>query len=57
MLVRYEVDDSSKKWWCTSHKRYATYIRIHDNDTIIHCCDPTLGGIMLPCHAVEVVIA
>lgn len=31
--------------WCTVHKRKASHIDVHGNV----CCDPNLGGIMLPC--------
>ena len=38
------------KWWCHSHKREATHVRIkHGNRTM--CCEPGLGGILLPCFA------
>lgn len=55
--VSYEPDLSTDLWWCNSHSRRATYIRIREwrdgrRDTA-HECDPALGGILLPCHAVD----
>jgi len=35
-------------WWCTSHKREATYVDEHGK----HHCDPKLGGILLPCFVI-----
>lgn len=35
-------------WWCNSHGRPATHLK-KDGE---HCCDPQLGGILLPCFAV-----
>lgn len=38
---------SEEIWWCESHKREAT----HTNATTGNpCCDPKLGGILLPCN-------
>lgn len=37
------------KWWCRSHRRDAT----HTDGNGRPCCNPDLGGILLPCHAVE----
>ena len=36
-------------WWCNSHQRRATHVRERDQ---YHCCDPKLGGIMIPCECV-----
>lgn len=35
-------------WWCNSHHREATHIDQNGK----HCCDPSLGGILLPCFTV-----
>lgn len=35
-------------WWCNSHGREAT----HTNKRGERCCDPKLGGILLPCRAI-----
>ncbi len=35
-------------WWCNSHGRPATHINNHGD----HCCDPKLGGILIPCRAI-----
>ena len=35
-------------WWCNSHKRQATHTDAHGR----RCCDPALGGILLPCNVV-----
>lgn len=35
-------------WWCNSHGREAT----HKDRRGRKCCDPKLGGIMLPCEVV-----
>lgn len=35
-------------WWCNTHNREATHIDAHRK----RCCDPNLGGILLPCHVV-----
>jgi hypothetical protein len=44
-------------WWCNSHQREATYAYVqHGKDCelkLVHCCDPCLGGILLPCFCVE----
>lgn len=37
-------DPSGETWWCTVHKREATFIW-HGK----HVCDPNLGGILMPC--------
>ena len=44
------MKDSEEKsgWWCNSHCREAT----HTNKEGKKCCDPDLGGILLPCDAV-----
>jgi len=47
-------DITSELWWCNSHQRQATHIQYHKGyRTLLHCCDPKLGGIMLPCDAVN----
>jgi hypothetical protein len=37
-----------KEWWCTTHRRAATYT---DNKGR-RCCDPQLDGILIPCNVV-----
>lgn len=39
------IADAIEKIWCNSHNRIATHI---DKDGK-RCCDPSLGGILLPC--------
>lgn len=39
-------------YWCKSHKRVAT----HADKTGWKQCDPSLGGILLPCHVVLVCV-
>jgi len=38
----------SRKYWCNTHQREATHITINGK----LCCDPKLGGILLPCSVV-----
>lgn len=42
--------------WCNTHQRKATYIvRYKQRASIIEShCDPSLGGIMLPCRCVDI---
>jgi len=35
-------------WWCNSHQRQAT----HTDQQGRRCCEPALGGILLPCNVV-----
>ena len=37
--------DLGATYWCDTHKRKATHI----NSRVEACCDPKLGGIMMPC--------
>ena len=37
---------SAVAWWCTSHRREATHVDAKGHA----CCDPKLGGILLPCY-------
>jgi len=39
------MEQAKEIWWCASHKRPATHIDRRGK----HCCDPALGGILLPC--------
>lgn len=41
--------DPDGMWWCNAHKREATHVRNGRP-----CCDPKLGGILLPCMVVFV---
>ena len=43
-----ESDDKTI-WWCNSHNRIATHL----DDKSRHCCNPNLGGILIPCRCVE----
>lgn len=64
-IVNYQrYSNLSELWWCNSHQRRATYVLIKKYDyqiwlpdgpreTIDHCCDPKLGGILLPCSCVN----
>lgn len=36
--------------WCIVHKRPATHVLIRPGMPAVLHCDPTLGGIMVPCH-------
>ncbi len=47
--MEYEKNAAAELWWCNSHGRKATHV---DEDGR-HRCDPKLGGIMLPCMAVN----
>ena len=40
-------DTDAGRYWCKSHQREATH-KINDR----HVCDPSLGGITLPCFVV-----
>jgi hypothetical protein len=54
--VKYWRDESGELWWCNSHGRRATFIHKVISDypqQEIHCCAPGLGGILLPCYAVN----
>lgn len=46
---RYKINEDGRRWWCNSHQRPATHVR----DGTFHCCDPNLGGILLPCDCVD----
>lgn len=48
----YVKGSPSEHWFCTTHKRRATHIRERDGH---HCCDPSLGGITIPCQCVLIV--
>jgi hypothetical protein len=44
-------DPQEELWWCNTHGRRATAVDSRGR----HCCDPRLGGILLPCEAGGVV--
>lgn len=48
-MVYSRKDDSGEIWWCKSHKRQAEFILPRNDGRDGHCCDPSLGGILLPC--------
>lgn len=50
--AQYRRDTSGELWWCNSHTRQATHVRIGGNIER-HCCDTELGGILLPCLCVN----
>jgi hypothetical protein len=52
MIAHYETLDKEKYhlWWCKSHRREATHVWTDENGNRRICCDPKLGGIMLPCN-------
>ena len=53
MVVYAEAQDE-ETWWCNSHQRRATHMYFHaGHNGVFHCCDPKLGGIMLPCRSVN----
>lgn len=45
---REESNPKTSIYWCNSHQRKATHIDKNGR----HKCDPTLGGITLPCFVV-----
>lgn len=51
--ITYQKDTSDRLWWCNSHRREATYTRTTLGGGLVHCCDPKLGGILLPCSCVD----
>lgn len=44
----YQRDTSGELWWCNSHQRKAEWLFKGQ-----HRCDPSLGGITLPCSCVN----
>ncbi len=42
------------KYWCHTHQRRATHAIYSDNVPGRVCCDPQLGGILLPCTTIDV---
>lgn len=44
--------DGKQLWWCNSHQRKAEYLKVSILD-VEHCCDPKLGGNLLPCRCVN----
>lgn len=47
-MTDYTPDTSGELWWCNSHQRRATHLWRGERH-----CDPNLGGILLPCRAVN----
>ncbi|HYT44117.1 MAG TPA: hypothetical protein VEP90_17385 [Methylomirabilota bacterium] len=47
--IEYRIGPENEYWWCNSHNRRATHIDSRER----HCCAPNLGGIMIPCDAVN----
>jgi len=41
--------EGSSPYWCATHKRIATHVLIRDGMDATPCCEPGLGGIMIPC--------
>ena len=54
-IVTHKRNSNKELWWCNSHQRRAEYIQIKINGDELRtpCCDPKLGGIMIPCRCVE----
>lgn len=44
----YKPNESNERWWCETHQRPATYL-LRRSFGDIPCCDPALGGILIPC--------
>ncbi len=47
-----ETFTPSGTWWCQSHSRPATHLVERGWRSGERCCNPRLGGIMIPCFAV-----
>jgi hypothetical protein len=52
-MTQYVPDSSGRLWWCNSHQRRATAVFSYPDGRTRHCCAPGLGGILLPCSAVD----
>lgn len=55
--VVYIEDPSDEIWWCRVHKRWATYLRVKTDKKYAeteHVCNPSLGGITVPCRTIIV---
>lgn len=39
--------------WCNTHQRRATAYERHGKDLGRPCCDPKIGGVMMPCVTVD----
>jgi len=52
-MADYFKDESGRLWWCNSHGRKADFICVRYPGDKHHCCDPQLGGILLPCYCVD----
>lgn len=50
------IKNNDGVWWCNSHQRKAEYISLKEGYLIHneHCCNPRLGGILLPCNCIEI---
>ena len=48
----YAPNTDDRVWWCNAHQRQATW-RVSNYDWSTACCDPGLGGIMIPCECVD----
>lgn len=53
MAVEYVADLTGRLWWCNTHQRRASHVRHNHQGTAVHCCDPSLGGIMIPCECID----
>lgn len=42
--------DPDELWWCNSHQRWASHVRVRDQ---WHHCALGLGGVMIPCRCVN----
>ena len=55
LTPRYRRNDDPNEWWCKSHNRMATHLHRRDDGTERPCCEPGLGGILLPCACEQLV--
>lgn len=54
--IEYVLADEKSLAWCNAHERRATHIFLDNRstpNTARLCCDPKLGGIMIPCRCVD----
>lgn len=56
MSKKYFKDTDEGVWWCDAHNRQATHLinMVSHPDFGKHCCDPILGGIMIPCSCSKI---
>lgn len=57
LTVSYEPAPDSESWWCNTHNRPATHLLKKSRVSWRHServCNPSMGGITLPCQCVKV---